>query len=259
VIAPSARIIRALDHVPGFVAQRLQSGTSTTRLLRPVVNAFLPDREIVVRVRSGPAAGLRLPIHPRSEKYYWTGVHERHVQQALAERLRPGMTFWDVGAHIGFFSLLAARFVTSTGAVEAFEPFPPNRVRLGTSIELNRATNVSVHAVALAADTGSATFHLSSSSLMGSLVPTGCSKSMPVACMRADDVVRTARVPDVIKIDVEGAELAVLRGASRLFTSVKPTVLVELTTDDMVAAVRELVPGYRIQNIGKNHWALEPW
>ncbi len=258
MIALSSRFISVLDHTPGAVARWLRSNARTTRLLRPVVNAALPDREVVVRVRSGVGAGLRMPIHARSEKYYWTGTHERHVQRALAELLRPGMTFWDVGAHIGFFSLLAARFVTSTGHVEAFEPFPPNQVRLGASIQLNHATAVSIHGVALSAVTGTASFHASSSSLMGSLVPNGSNTPMPVRCIRADDAVATIRAPDVVKIDVEGAELAVLRGASRMLASVRPTVLLELTTADMVSEVRELVPTYRTTNIGANHWVLEP-
>jgi FkbM family methyltransferase len=257
-MAASSRVVEVLDHTPDLVAKWLRSGALTTRLLRPVVNAVIPERETVITVRSGSGAGLRMPILPRSEKYYWTGVHERHVQKALAELLRPRMTFWDIGAHIGFFSLLASRLVTPAGHVHAFEPFPSNHVRLATSVKLNQATNVSVHAVALAEHTGSAPFHASASSLMGSLAPSGGDTAMSVACVSADDVMRTVRAPDVVKIDAEGAELAVLRGASRMLTTVRPTVLVELTSNDMLDDFRQLAPGYRDANIGANHWLLEP-
>jgi FkbM family methyltransferase len=256
-MAATARVVRALDHVPGFVAKRLWSRARTTRLLRPVVNAVLPDGEVVIRVRSGPGAGLHLPIHLHTEKYYWSGVHERHVQDALAMLLRPGMTFWDIGAHIGFFSLIAARLVTSTGSVESFEPFAPNRVRLGKAIGLNRATNIRVHAVALAAATEEASFYASSSSLMGSLLPNGSSTSTPVRCIRADDAT-TIRPPDVIKIDVEGAELAVLRGARQMLSSGRPAILVEVTDADMLPEVRRLASGYSMRSIGSNHWVLQP-
>jgi len=251
-------LVGVLDQTPGFLAQWLRSSAPTTRLLRPVVNAAVPDREVAVRVRSGLGAGLRLPILPRSEKYYWTGVHERHVQETLADLLRPGMTFWDVGAHIGFFSLLAARLVGSTGHVEAFEPFPPNRVRLGRSIQLNQATAVSIHPVALAAASATAAFHPGSSSLMGSLVPAVGSASMPVRCIRADDAIRSIPAPDVVKIDAEGAELEVLRGAGRMLATVRPTVLIELTSRDMLAEIRQLAPAYRIASIGASHWVLAP-
>ncbi len=256
-MARTGRIVSVLDHTPAFIARRLRSGARTTRLLRPVVNAALPDREVAVEVRSGPGAGLRVPILPRSEKYYWTGVHERHVQEALADLLRPGMTFWDVGAHIGFFSLLAARLVTSAGRVEAFEPFPPNRVRLEASLVLNHATNVRVHPVALAAVSGTASLHTGASSLMGSLVRGG-RPSIPVRCARADDAMLAIPAPDVVKVDVEGAELDVLRGAGGMLASVRPTVVVELTSGGMLAEVHALAPAYRVANIAANHWVLSP-
>jgi FkbM family methyltransferase len=257
-VALYSSLVRVLDHVPGFIAQRLRNATPASRLLRPVLNAVLPDHEITIRVRSGSGAGLELPILPRSEKYYWTGVHERPVQDALAALLRPGMTFWDVGAHIGFFSLIASRLVTETGHVEAFEPFPANQLRLTNSIELNGVTNISVHAVALAEVTGTASFHSSPSSLMGSLLPNERGTSIQVHCVSADDANRSIRPPDVIKIDAEGAELAVLRGASRMLACVRPIIVVELTTTDMLDEVRMLTPDYGCQNVAANHWILEP-
>jgi FkbM family methyltransferase len=258
MVIRSTRFVGILDQTPDFVARWLRSSARTTRLLRPFVNAILPDHEIAIRVRSGFGAGLQMPIFPRSEKYYWSGVHERHVQESLVHLLRPGMTFWDVGAHIGFFSLIASRLVTRTGHVEAFEPFPPNRVRLATSIALNQAANVTIHAIALAEGTGTAAFHMTSSSLTGSLVPNGGDSFMPVQCVSADDAMRSIRAPDFVKIDAEGAELAVLRGARRMLLSNRPTILIELTSGDMLAEVRELAPGYHTTNIGANHWVLEP-
>ena len=255
--ALSPRIVGVLDRTPGFVAGRMRSGARLTRALRPMVNATLPDREIAVRVRSGAAAGLRLPILPRSEKFYWTGVHERHVQDALAALLRPGMRFWDVGAHIGFFSLLASRLVGGAGRVEAFEPYPPNRVRLLRSIGLNQASNVGVHAVALGASSGTAMFHTGSSSLMGSLVGHG-GAGMPVRCQSADDAMRTVAAPQVVKIDAEGGELAVLRGAGRMLATVRPAVLIELTSDDMLGELRALAPAHRVERLAANHWLLAP-
>jgi FkbM family methyltransferase len=223
-----------------------------------MVNAVLPNHEVVITVRSGAGMGLKLPILPRSEKYYWTGAHERHIQQALAAILQPGMTFWDVGAHIGFFSLLASRLVTESGCVAAFEPFKPNEIRLGKSIELNGVTNVSVHALALAEATGTRSFHPTPSSLMGSLVPNAYGRPVQIDCISADDASRKVRPPDVIKIDAEGAELAVLRGASMLLAKIRPTVIIELTSPEMLPDVRVLTPHHGYRNIGANHWLLCP-
>lgn len=254
----SMRIVKILDHTPGFVAQWARSGARHTRLLRPLINVALPDREVLIRVRSGVGAELRIPILARSEKYYWTGVHERHLQETLADLLRPGMTFWDVGAHIGFFSLLASRLVTRSGQVEAFEPFPPNQIRLARSIRVNDASNVNVHPLALSSHSGTASFHVNASSLMGSLMPQSGDNPVSVDCLSVDDAIRSIRPPQVMKIDAEGAELDVLRGARRLLANERPKVLIELTTNDMLAEIRTLAPTYRSTRIGANHWLLAP-
>jgi FkbM family methyltransferase len=254
----SSAVVKVFDHVPGFVAQRLHTNMLATRLLRPLINAVIPEREMVISVRSGLGAGLRVPILPQSEKYYWTGAHERHVQDTLADVLRPGMTFWDIGAHIGFFSMLASRFVTSSGRVDAFEPFPPNQIRFAKSLKLNQLENVCVHPIALGSRSGITQFHINDSSLMGSLVPQGDVAPLPVQCLSADDAARTLEPPDVMKIDVEGAELDVLQGAGRLLLSVRPTVLIELTSIDMLVEARNLMPTYQCRHIGANHWLLTP-
>jgi hypothetical protein len=76
--------------------------------------------------------------------------------------------------------------------------------------------------------------------------------------MSADDAAETIRRPDVVKIDAEGAEIEVIRGAQRLLTSARPRVLIELTNNRMIDELRELMPLYRAVNIGSNHWLLEP-
>ena len=116
-MALSDGMIAVLNMIPGSLAARFRNGALVTRALRPLVNRLLPGRAAWIVVRSGPARGLRLLIEPKTEKFYWTGAHEVAVQQTIADLLKPGMTFWDVGAHIGFFSLLASRRVGARSAV----------------------------------------------------------------------------------------------------------------------------------------------
>jgi FkbM family methyltransferase len=226
--------------------------------IRPALNALTPEHQVIVRIRSGPGSGLLLPIVPRFEKYYWTGTHESHIQEALTTILRPGMRFWDVGAHIGFFSLLASRLVTDTGSVEAFEPFPPNRARLTRSIDLNHASNITVHGLALAGRSQTTTFHVHPSSLMGSLVSTRGTPAMEVPCLTADDALKSIQAPNVIKIDAERLELEILQGADKLLTALRPILLVEATDNSVVEYFHQSLSGYRKDNIGANHWLLEP-
>jgi len=121
--------------VPAPVARLFTTDSRASKLLRPLVNRFAPQGLTWVEVRSGGAHGISLLIDAQKEKFLWTGLHEPAVQRALAEQLRPGMTFWDVGAHVGFFTVLAARLVGEGGHVHAFEPVEENQRRLRAAVD----------------------------------------------------------------------------------------------------------------------------
>lgn len=250
------RAARVIDLAPVNIASVMGTDRVVTRLLRPLVNRVVPDREIAVTVRSGVGRGLRLPIFPRSEKYYWTGLHELHVQQTLQRKLREGSVFWDVGGHIGFTSLIASRLVGSAGRVDTFEPFPPNQERLARSIQLNGCTNVTVHHQALAATVGQQVFHLNASSLMGSLVEGSGADTIDVACTTLDAVADQIPPPDLIKIDTEGAELEVLDGGRQFLAAAQPELIVEFTTRQLLDLGLQLFPFYTATHLGQNHWLL---
>lgn len=165
------KLVAFMNAIPQPVAVHLRTDALAMRLLRPLINRLVPTGPTWVVVRSGPARGLQLLINPRSEKFYWTGTHEVAVQQAIAEILKPRMTFWDSGAHIGFFSLLASRCVGAAGSVHAFEPLPENGQRLLGCIERNGLKNITVHERALSGTGGEAVLHAYGSSLVWTLVP----------------------------------------------------------------------------------------
>ena len=88
------------------------------------------DTRTWAQVETGPAAGIWLRLNPRTGLDTVRGTGEPEVQDALRRHLRPGMTFYDLGANIGFFSLLAARLVGEQGRVFAFEADPEIAARL---------------------------------------------------------------------------------------------------------------------------------
>jgi FkbM family methyltransferase len=248
---------RMVDNTPAGMARLIRTDQAA-RLLRPLINQVLPRQETPITVRAGVGQGLRLCILPQTEKYYWTGLHELHVQKALQRELRPGAVFWDVGAHIGFTSLIASRIVGLDGRVEAFEPFPPNVERLARSVGLNGFTNLTVHPQAITDRDGTARFHLHESSLQGSLVEDPTAAAIEVACETLDTVVRRLPRPDLIKVDAEGAELDVLEGGRQLLTTTRPRLIVEFTTPDLLDQARRLLPSYVASHLGQNHWLLQP-
>jgi FkbM family methyltransferase len=223
-----------------------------SRLLRPLVNRLAPEGQTWVAVRSGPAQGVELLIDAKSEKFLWTGLHEPAVQRALTDLLRPGMTFWDVGAHVGFFTVLGARLVGNQGQVHAFEPVEQNRARLEAAVERNGCANVTVHPVALSAEAGQAVLHEHESSAMWSLAGEGEGETIRTETLDSLGL----PPPDLVKIDAEGVEVEVLRGGSELLSGPRPALLVEFTTGALVDEARGLLPGYRFEHLDGHHWLV---
>ncbi|MCU1243185.1 MAG: methyltransferase FkbM family [Candidatus Acidoferrum typicum] len=95
------------------------------------------DTRTWTQIESGPAAGIWMRLNPRTGLDTLRGAGEPEVQDALRRHLRPGMTFYDLGANVGFFSLLAARMVGERGCVVAFEADPEIAARLRENVDRN--------------------------------------------------------------------------------------------------------------------------
>jgi len=103
--------------------------------LRRLMHRILPrGARIWSQVHSGPARGLWLKVEPYLEDRYLSGYPEPAVQDEIVKHLLPAGCFCDLGAHIGYYSLLAARLVGEAGCVVAFEPDPANVAMLRENI-----------------------------------------------------------------------------------------------------------------------------
>ncbi|MDG2111818.1 MAG: FkbM family methyltransferase [Actinomycetota bacterium] len=161
------------------------------------------------------------------------GHYEPHLRPFFAQVFEPGMTFVDVGANVGYYAMAAAQAVGPEGRVHAFEPNSENCRLILLSAERNGLSNVSVHPIALGDETGHALFHTHLGSNGGLLDTDGdallSNTTTVVPLARLDDIVRE-RV-DVVKIDVEGAEGLVVRGAVDLLETHRPIVITEFSLD----------------------------
>jgi|SRR5580700_5914570 FkbM family methyltransferase len=161
---------------------------------------------------------------------------ENDAMRFITRFLKPGMNVLDIGAHHGLYTLLASKCVSPGGSVVAFEPSPRERERLLQHVRLNSCQNVSLEPFALAEVSGTATLYVVDGwdDWCNSLRPPAInqsSRAVQVKIIPLDDYLsRRSDFPiDFIKLDVEGAELSVLRGAARLLRGVpRPVVLAEV-------------------------------
>lgn len=162
------------------------------------------------------------------------GYYDLPSVRILQSRLKPGMTFVDVGTHVGQYTLVAAGIVGPGGAVHSFEPQPDTHDLLRHNVHTNGLTNVRLNRCALAETVSEVELYVArpdnvgQSSLRKPHNFSGVAVKVP--CRTLDDYAREQGLDriDVIKIDVEGAELSVLRGADRILSrEVKPYLIVE--------------------------------
>ena len=228
--------------------------------------AHTNDRTVVIKELEG---GVRLFVDLSDHVIGLNIVRGRYEVEEIEfvrRTLKPGDTALDVGAHIGFFTLQMAAAVGTTGRVYAFEPFDANVELLERSVTENRFEDrVIVQRAAVGASAGSATLTFPVETLNsggafllrdGAAPPAGNRQTaVPRVALDALELQRPVRF---IKMDVEGAEPQVMRGAARILSEDRPVILSELhptqldrasgmTADEFLTQMRDL--GYRAQSI----------
>lgn len=219
----------------------------------------------------GTRIWVSLSDHIESQ-IFWQGVQEgdRGEVELLKKVLKPNHVFFDIGANIGAFSLIAAKRLTN-GQVHAFEPSGHHLDRLYKNLKINRFRNVRVNPLALAASTSLRPLYVPYD--RSPLVNTGRASLYPledelsevvveyVASVCLDDYVKQNSVDmvDVLKIDVQGAEMEVLEGGLWTLKRFRPLILMELNRNCLHLAgrsMREVISfwtgiGYSVSTIKK--------
>jgi FkbM family methyltransferase len=215
----------------------------------------------VLRVPQGHAGGLAFDMHhlPLSHAHIGSiafGNLESAVQEAMVRHLGRGGVFYDVGANLGFFSMLAAHLVgLDVGHVYAFEAAPDNARAIRANAALNNIPNVTVIDKAVSARAGTGRLQIVDDQSWSKLEEYGqhpyTERVIEIELVAVDDLLRagTLAPPTVVKIDVEGAEIAVLDGMRETLERHRPAVICELhgTHREFIAAMSD--QGYRLINL----------
>ena len=158
-------------------------------------------------------------------------THEPLATRLLLETLKPGMNVVDIGGNLGYYTLLEARIVGETGRVIAIEPVAANFKQLSKNVEANGYRNILLHNLAIAAKNGTAPMYLSKKSNWHSLHPSPAeTEEIMVHASTLDALLAKYDLPsvDLIRMDLDGYEVAVIHGMTETLAKYSPKLLVEL-------------------------------
>lgn len=241
-VVQNARFRRAVCHGLRSLTRRLPSLYGFNRYLGWQRRWTPPDEEYrVADVDRTITMFLRPYEFVDFALFYGSHLYERLEQQVLWNQLKPGWTFVDVGSHIGFYALLAAKRVGPDGRVLSFEPDPDTHARLVRNVNANPELARRIRAFEFAASDSArvARLYRTPDGNMGgnSLGASEGSAALPVTTTTLDQVFFDAGVDPgraVVKIDVEGHELRVLDGFRRTLSGKRRPILVVEAADALL-------------------------
>lgn len=153
----------------------------------------------------------------------WLGSYEHDKQRRFEQFVQEGDVVYDIGAHVGFYTLLASELVGASGRVIAFEPLPRNIRFLRQHLALNNCNNVAVIDAVVSDQSATVRFEEGPSSSMGFVSEHG---RLELKAVRLDELYAKGEIPrpDVIKMDIEGGEYHALSGAKCLLGEARPVI-----------------------------------
>jgi FkbM family methyltransferase len=213
----------------------------------------------VVRILRGPARGQRW-ISDSSTRGFWLGYWELENQRLFAHHLHPGEVVYDIGAHVGLYTILSSIRVQSAGHVYAFEPLPRNLHFLRRHAELNHLSNCTIVEAAVSDSSGMRTFDPTEHDSAGHFSSSG---SLSVRAVSLDEFVVSApgiRPPTAMKVNAEGAEMEVLSGGRRVISTYFPLIFLSTHSPQIHQKCANFLKstGYAVREISSDKlWAVK--
>jgi FkbM family methyltransferase len=269
--ATAARLesmLRTLRRWAHYVVPAGRSPDMYRRVLRTLYRRMVYDpRTQTVVVRKGELAGAVTYGHfCEGDFEFALGEYEPEIVSAFRQYCRPGMTVFDIGANAGHHLLLLSKLCGERGHVHAFEPLPENITCLEETLRLNRVSNVTLHELAVSDHEGTEEFKYSGVfDGLACLASGGHGRRAQPALPHKSIRVRTVELDafcerfaisclNLIKVDVEGAELLCLRGMMHTLRIHRPVLIMELWGADHVAEAPEILSSLGYQIRGLSSW-----
>ena len=222
--------------LPDPIKQAIYRNKPLAAFIRARLNRAAPNGLTQVKIAAGNLAGYTILLDMQVDKDYWLGTYEPQLQAALCDLVLPGMVIYDVGANIGYVSLMLAKATGEKGKVYAFEALPANVGQLQKNLALNQMERrVSLFAGAVTQASGPVRFLVHASGGMGKAAGSAgrqdiYQSEVIVPGISLDEFVfgQGNPPPQVVKMDIEGGEVLALPGMQRVLTEVRPVMMMEL-------------------------------
>jgi FkbM family methyltransferase len=228
----SRTIAKIISKIPSSLKYRLSG-------LRPLYLHVIGLGEPAFNVKT-TAGPLRWVKDGLTSQTFLLGTYEKEMQEAFRRYVVPGSVVYDIGAHAGFHTLYCSLLVGPKGRVISFEPNPDNRASIERQLAANPQAPVTLQPYAVSDRCGEVRLDTSRGSSRTRITGDGdvLVESMTIDSLVAGNIVPP---PDVIKIDVEGHDLEVLKGAMQTVAKSRPTILCDYNTGINESGVEELL------------------
>jgi FkbM family methyltransferase len=214
---------------------------------RMIVGAALHGKEFIHQVDAGPAKGVTFRVRMPEDKGIWTGTYEHDFASEVAAGIKPGAVAYDIGGWHGFF----AGVMAAQGAreIHVFEPLPENANHIRSLIELNPQFDIRLHQYALGDDDSETELLVMPQSSMAKISMSAFQPTYAVVdrirvrLATIDTLIANGELapPNLIKLDVEGAEAFVMRGAIEALRKFRPAIFAEIHSSVLLSECSSLL------------------
>lgn len=250
--------VSAAKWIPNFIKGWVHRHRYVDRLARRTFSRILGLGGDLVTIESGPLTGLRLVVSEHVSHAHIRGIYEFGVQLAIDRLISPSFICYDLGASIGYMSLLMA---LKARHVYAFEPAPHSAAEIQKHVAANEFRNITIIRSPVSDSVRTVSFGLTDNAYGSCIVETETDwPCLELTTITLDDFVKTHPFPDFVKMDVEGEEGRVLRGARSLLQEKKPLICCELHSAAAAHHVQEILTecGYDLKTLTGAPFRLPP-